>query len=74
MVYMSRKIHMVACTQVALNLVPSKEVFMQCVAAPNETVETVHQQLQQVVESFRPVLQAVHSMLDSKGLDDPTPV
>ncbi len=60
--------------QVALNLVPSKDGFLQCIAASNQPPEVVQQELRQVVHTFRPVLQAVHVLLDSKGLDDPTPV
>lgn len=58
--------------QVALNLVPSKEAFLDCVAPGPPEEQTA--QLQRAVASFRPVLQAVHAFLDKEGLDDPTPV
>lgn len=58
--------------QVALNLVPSKDAFLQCVAPGEEEQQTA--QLHRAVAAFRPVLQAVHAFLDQEGLDDPTPV
>lgn len=58
------------CVQVALNLVPSKDAFLQCIAPSAQQTEL----LQRAVVAFQPVLQNVHAFLDREGLDDPTPV
>ena len=56
---------------IAVQLVPSRESFLEKLGTPNEEL---YQQMASFLNAFQPVLQGIHSFLVQCDLDDPTRV
>lgn len=54
-----------------MQLVPSREAFLQKLGVPNEEL---YQEMASFLDAFQPVLQAIHTFLVQNNLDDPTKV